>query len=117
MTEKIVWRAGEFGGPNRSLLEHVILAAITKAGFKAWDDTPDKDNLEVSMTINGVDVPVRNVFDRIEDHMEKMIEKKAKEFYDDKFREIEDELDEVFGIVKKKMFDNFNITKEDEERY
>ena len=117
MSEKIVWRPGEFGGANRSLLEVVIISAITDLKSETWFSSLNMNNLEVSMTINGKEVPVRDAFDRIEKRMYEMIEKKAKILYDEKFYDTSEKMDDLFEVVRKKVMEDFKLTEGDLDEY
>lgn len=90
---------------NNQLLEHMILNfdmdKLKKKGFNA-------DNLDVKMTVNGVELPVKKVWSHIEKQLDRAIKEEAKKLVDnmlgnrfsDAVNEIENEIDELVEKFK-----------------
>lgn len=90
---------------NKQLLEHMILNVdmdkLKKKGFNA-------DNLDVKMTVNGVELPVKKVWKHIEEQLDRAIKEEAKklvenmlgERFADAVNEIETHIDELVEKFK-----------------
>lgn len=76
---RIIYSSEPFG---RFLLE--ALAMVTKKGI----EVPNPDEYDVTMTINGVDVPVEELFIYWHDKLESRTEERANKLFLNKFKDV-----------------------------
>jgi hypothetical protein len=60
---------------------------------------------EITLTINGVELPVRPFVDAVEQHMEQMVQEKAIKLLDEKLGELHSLFYDVERALKSKLFD------------
>lgn len=118
--ERINWIKHSRGGTNDkgNLVSWLIIQAIIKQDVmkKLIDDGMKSDDLEIEFRINGVEVPfVETLFD-IENKLDVLVAKKAKELIREKFGDIHDTLLDLFdGVtealtdVERKVRKEFNV--------
>jgi len=87
-----------------SILHWGLLVAITKATEgKTFEEilgeSFDTSTLDVRLTVNGSELPIEHVFERLQGQLDYMVEKKARQLIDGRIGELSEELDDVLRTI------------------
>ena len=67
---------------------HFLLSSVTLMWKDKYVEVPNSDEYEVTLTINGVELPVEEVFMEWHNKLESSVERRAEQLFAEKFREV-----------------------------
>lgn len=85
---------------------HFLLGAMTVVMDKGID-VPNPEEYDVTMTINGVDIPVEEVFMYWHDKIESSVESRANKLFLNRFKDVK----EIFGSLHESINEKVNEAK------
>lgn len=85
---------------------HFLLGAMTVVMDKGID-VPNPDEYDVTMTINGVDIPVEEVFMYWHDKIESSVDSRADKLFLNKFKDVK----EIFSSLHESINEKVNEAK------
>lgn len=88
-----------------SLLNSIILSSLKKKHFDAIGIGDSDKELELTLTINGVDLNPTEYFEYLDENIKGFIEERAHELALEKFNELMDQFDKTKDIVEQHMRD------------
>ena len=111
MSEKISMHNREHNDAMAFAIEALTLA---KPKFADFADVVDGPELEVSLTVNGVEVSFVKTVNLFADLSEELLNRKAAELAYGKFRSLIDTLEECREEVRSRIWDTFKVDPEDQ---
>ena len=98
-----------------TFLGFCLIAAVTKKFDGKKFDLPIKpgEPMDVQFTVNGVELPLNEVFDRIESQIDRMVAKKAFDLLKDKLSDMVDVVDEIMVELSSKARERLGLNLED----
>jgi hypothetical protein len=99
------------------LLRHSIIHLISRdedTGNKIIADTHKNNGMiDITFTINGVELPVLEWFNRLDIEIERMVEKKAEEIMNEKLFEVDDSFNDIISNIKDHLRKKVLITRDE----
>ena len=89
---------------NGDVFGHFLLSAITVMRDKQVE-VPNPDEYDVNLTINGVELPVEEVFMYWHNKLESSVEQRAEELFAEKFSDVGNILNNLAQTISTEMDD------------
>jgi hypothetical protein len=89
---------------NGDVFGHFLLSAITVAADKNME-LPNPDEYNVTLTINGIEMPVEEVFIHWHNKLDRSVELRAEQLFAEKFRDVRDIFWDLTQTISAEMGD------------
>ena len=103
---------------KNELLKHCIIHLISRdkeTGDKIISDTHKNDGMvDLILTVNGVDLPILEWFNRLDSNIESNVKDKAEEMISESLMDVEDAFNEIIEDARNKIYQKFGIVKKEE---
>ena len=103
---------------TNSLLRHCIIHLISRdkeVGDKMIKETHENDGMiDLTFTMNGVDLPILEWFNRLDENIESDVEERAEEMIRESLNDIENDFSEIVDDARDKIYEKFDIKKKEE---
>lgn len=87
---------------NGDVFGHFLLSAMTVM-MKKQVEVPNPDEYDVTLTVNGVELPVEEVFMNWHDKLDKSVERRAEQLFAEKFRDVRYILSDLSQTLSNEM--------------
>lgn len=100
------------------LLKHCIIHLISrdfKVSDKIISETHKNDGMiDLTFTLNGVELPILEWFNRLASNIESQVEERAEEMIRESLNDIENDFSEIVDDARDKIYEKFDIKKREE---